>query len=108
MALAISVGFVLLFFVIALGSRFLVDGALISALPRIIEWMLVAGVVGSIYGIYGVVVLDLPLAQGVALGANSFGGLIRVSHDPCHWLSGARTQDGLAACDDSDLSGCAC
>ena len=75
MAFAISIGFVLLFWVVALGTRYLVESPLIDNPQRLVEWILAAGVVGSLYGIYTVIGLGHPRAVGIGFGTNSFGGL---------------------------------
>ena len=75
MALAISAGFALLFFVVALGTKDVV-GALGPEVPRrLVDWILIAGVVGALYGIYLVQVRGFSRAEGWSAGPNGFGGL---------------------------------
>ena len=75
MALAISTGFLLLFGIVALGTKSFVLSPLLERPDRLVAWILVAGVVGSLYGIYGVVELGRPRALGLGNGPNGFGGL---------------------------------
>lgn len=74
--LANAAGFALLFFVVALGARDVVEIALSRPLRRILIWMLIAGVAGALYGIYSVFELRFHRAEGIAFGPNGFGGLM--------------------------------
>ena len=76
MALAMSLGFVLLFFVVALGTRDAVILFTTRDCRRILLRILIAAVGCALNGIYTRFGLGYPRAEGFAFGPNSFGGAV--------------------------------